>query len=180
MPKIYHQTLNLKHLLVKPSICDKQVQLSTVFFEESTVLDIINCIWKYKCTLSCLWSIKRMLITLHLMINYSNTKNSLVPTWTKVYSGIEALYGATLEVAQPSSICGEQHHLVSQVEAEQLGQVTHVVVVTGKVAAILVLHLSNRDGMVTGITIYLGKKQKCLLHRHKFSLCDYCLLDLIN
>lgn len=65
-------------------------------------------------------------------------------TWPKVNSGVETLYRATLEVASPSSIGGEKHHLVTQVRPEQLSQVTQVVIVTGKVTAIFVLHLGAK------------------------------------
>lgn len=54
------------------------------------------------------------------------------------------MYGATLEVASPSSVGGEKHHIVAQVSPEQLGQVTQVVVVAGEVTAIFVLHLRVR------------------------------------
>lgn len=65
-------------------------------------------------------------------------------TWPKVNSGVQSLYRATLEVAGPGSIGGEQHHLVTKVRPEQLGQVTQVVVVTCEVAAIFILHLQAR------------------------------------
>ena len=67
-------------------------------------------------------------------------------TWAKVHSGVDALQSSTLEVPGPGPVCGEQHHVVPQVGAEQTGQVTQVVVVTGKVAAVLILHLRERRG----------------------------------
>lgn len=66
-------------------------------------------------------------------------------TWPKVHSRIEALYRATLEKADWSAVCGEQHHLLTQVRPEQLGQVTHVVVVAGEITSILILHLSTNN-----------------------------------
>lgn len=62
----------------------------------------------------------------------------------KVNSGIEVLYGATLQVADAGSIRGEEHHLVAEVRPEQLGKVTQVVEVTGEVAAIFIFHLPTR------------------------------------
>lgn len=71
-------------------------------------------------------------------------------TWPKVNSGVETLYGATFEVASPSSIGGEKHNLVTQVRPEQLGQMTQIVIVTGEVTAIFVLHLrAKRAGEVS-------------------------------
>lgn len=67
----------------------------------------------------------------------------LTPTWPKVNSGVESLYRATLEVAEPSSIRGEEHHILAQVRLEQLGEVTQVVVVTGEITAIFILHLPD-------------------------------------
>lgn len=65
-----------------------------------------------------------------------------IATWPKVHSGVEALYRTTFQVAQASSICSKQNHLITQVRPEQRRQVTQVVVVTSEVTAVLILHLS--------------------------------------
>lgn len=89
------------------------------------------------------WSIEKLGIKLtQISIDFKHERCCLVTlTGPKVNSGVETLNWATLEVASPSSISGEKHHLVTKVRPEQLGQVTQVVVVTGKVTAIFVLHL---------------------------------------
>lgn len=92
----------------------------------------------------------------------------LIPTWPKVNCGIETLYGATFEVVKPSTICGEKHHLLIQVRAEQLGQVTHVVVITGEVTSVFVLHLPNADmsgGRSASNCLQCSQK----LHTHLYS-----------
>lgn len=69
---------------------------------------------------------------------------TLTPTWAEVHSGVEAPHCATPQIAQACSVSGEEHHFVPEVRPEQLGKVAHVVIVTGKVAAIFILHLTGR------------------------------------
>lgn len=88
------------------------------------------------------------------MILFNHERCCMVTlTWSKVNSGVETLYGATFEVASPSSIGGEKHYLVTQVRPEQLGQMTQVVVVAGEVTAIFVLHL--RAKRARGVSYFL-------------------------
>lgn len=61
-------------------------------------------------------------VTFHLAPSGSSLAHTLclIPTWAKVNSGIETLYGATFEVVNPSAIGGKEHHFLAQVRAEQL------------------------------------------------------------
>ncbi len=62
-------------------------------------------------------------------------------TWAEVNGGIDALEGSTLEITHTCSICGEQDHLISQMRAEQLAEMSHVIIITGKVTAVFILYL---------------------------------------
>lgn len=65
----------------------------------------------------------------------------MTTTWAEVHSGVETPYCATLQIAQACSVSGEEHHFVPEMRPEQLGKVAQVVVVTGEIAAIFILHL---------------------------------------
>lgn len=56
----------------------------------------------------------------------------------------------------PSPICGEEHHLLPQVGPEQFGQKTQVVVVTGVVTAIFILHLPDTSISVDAASLWNG------------------------
>lgn len=62
-------------------------------------------------------------------------------TWAEVNSGVDALEGSTLEITHACSISGEQDHLISQIRAEQLAEMPHVIKITGKVTAVFILYL---------------------------------------
>ena len=73
------------------------------------------------------------------------------PTRPEVHSGVDFFYRATLEEADPRSICGEEHHVVAQVRPEQLVKVTQVVVVTSEITAIFILHLTKHRNSKWGM-----------------------------
>lgn len=72
-------------------------------------------------------------------------------TCAEVHRGIQAVQRATCHLPVCVSISGEQQRFSSEVEAKQSPQVTHVVVVTGEVAPIFVLHLHTDDVSVVDI-----------------------------
>lgn len=79
----------------------------------------------------------------------------LTPTWAEVHGGVETLYCATLQITRACSISGEEHHFVPEVGPEQLGKVTQVVVVTGEVAAIFILHLTGVKEIRRGCNYFI-------------------------
>lgn len=62
-------------------------------------------------------------------------------TWSKINSSIKTLQRATFQVGHTCSVSGEKHHLIPKVRTKQWSQVTEVIVVTSKIAPILVLNL---------------------------------------
>lgn len=81
--------------------------------------------------------------------------DSRKPTWPKVDGGVEALYRAALEVSEPSSVRGKEHHLLAEVRPEQRRQVAHVVVVAGGITAVFILHLPNAAKSHWGMIVFL-------------------------
>lgn len=147
------------------------VQLPHVWLVQNVTLS--KCREKQEAEHSCDVSHLKLLLQHNLNLRYQHkteplTINYLIlhsqhVTWPKVNSGVEILYRATLEVAEPSSICGEQHHLLAQVRAEQLGQVTHIVVVTGEITAIFILNLPNK-GIPGGRCYFLIELNPVMIH----------------
>lgn len=66
------------------------------------------------------------------------------PTWTEVDGGIDALQRPALKELLVRPVGGEQKHVTAQVVVEAPLQEPQVVVVTGEVAAVLVLDLQMR------------------------------------
>lgn len=75
-------------------------------------------------------------------------------TWAEVNGGIDALEGPTLEITHTCSICGEQDHLFSQMRAEQLPEMPHVIKITGKVTPVFILYLRMGEKI-----LYLSRKR---------------------
>ncbi len=62
-------------------------------------------------------------------------------TRAKVYSGVQALKCATDHLFIRIPICSKENDVFPQEQTEQSAKMPHVVVITGEVAAIFILHL---------------------------------------
>lgn len=62
-------------------------------------------------------------------------------TCAKVYSGVQALKCATDHLFIRIPICRKENDVFPQEQTEQSPKMPHVVVITGEVAAIFILHL---------------------------------------
>lgn len=62
-------------------------------------------------------------------------------TCAKVYSGVQTLKCATVHLFIRVPICSKENDVLPQEQSEQGVKMPHVVIITGEVAAILILHL---------------------------------------
>lgn len=75
--------------------------------------------------------------------NFGNKQ--LSPTWGKVYCRIKTLKSSTFQMKLACTISCEQHHLIPKMLAKDLQKGTQIVIVTSKVASILILHLHSKN-----------------------------------
>lgn len=79
----------------------------------------------------------------HILIIFYNKQ--LSPTWGKVYCRIKTLKSSTFQMKLACTISCEQHHLIPKMLAKDLQKGTQIVIVTSKVASILILHLHSKS-----------------------------------
>lgn len=86
-------------------------------------------------------------------------------TRAKVYSGVQALKCATDHLFIRIPICSKENDVFPQEQTEQNAKMPHVVVITGEVAAIFILHLRREKS-----TTYSHLKSHAFLYTIKHYL----------